>query len=353
MLLLGVIVNIRKLINWFFSQNFDRYKMSDYDARNVARMIMNVYNNTYTESHLENRVGDKYELAVASINEEDYFEHRCLEPVVEIASLLKKEKAVEHALVHGSLQDMSYVPGWSDLDTLVVVSEDIFRDEDRIIELKKEISKVNNLMLQVDSISHHGLIMLLESDLFNYDESIMPLPVLERAQSLVGSDVVSIWKPAISNNKASNFSDMRALFENFSKTGVFAHHPYFGEYLTMHGLKNNTGMYQLKYMISLVLSMPHLYFSKLGRPVYKADSFKLFAELFDGYNNIIHIFSDIRRLWGSRENYPYIPNKIPGWIVDMIPEDFIDQIILLTIVVDEDLSAEKKDTESVILDEKE
>ena len=60
------------------------------------------------------------------------------------------------------------------------------------------------------------------------------------------------------------------------------------------------------------------------------------------YKDIIYIFSDIRKCWGDRENHPYTPNKIPQWVTKKIPKDFIEQIILLIIKIEEDLSEKSR-----------
>ena len=91
-------------------------------------------------------------------------------------------------------------------------------------------------------------------------------------------------------------------------------------------MKLRQGMYQLKYLISLVVSIPSIYYTILGKPVYKRDSFSPFYKEFKSSSQILFIFSEIRSMWEVEEDYPYIPNQIPQWVINKLPEDFIAKI---------------------------
>lgn len=333
---------MRSLLNWFLSPNFDRYKMSDYDLCYVVDLIITKCKNKINNNKYK-KTKQSIELNIPFIKKETYKECKFLHPIFKITEFLSKEKNpyIKHLLIHGSLKDMKYIPGWSDLDTWVVISDEILQRKDQLLELKKIFYKLNKFLLEVDPIAHHGFIFLLESDLNNYDESILPIPVLKRAASLIQDDVIKINLSEDSSKKSQRFSDMKILFDNFNKTGEFHHHPYMGKYLTKEDLFNNEGMYQLKYLISLVMSFPILYFTEIGKPVYKSESFELFSSIFSKYDDIVYIFSDIRMCWGSNETHPYVPNKIPEWVTNKIPKNFIEQIILLLIKIEEDLKRKK------------
>tara|TARA_B110000008_G_C16915483_1_gene542500 strand:- start:468 stop:1481 length:1014 start_codon:yes stop_codon:yes gene_type:complete len=335
---------MRSLINWFLSPNFDRYKMSNHDIQNVVDLILTKYqHNAKNDELIINKSSQNIELNIPLINKDVYHEHKCLSPIIKIMELLAREKNpfIKHALIHGSLKDMNYIPGWSDLDTWIVIIDDVLEDKNHLLELKTLFIKLNKFLLEVDPIAHHGFILLFESDLDNYDESIMPVSVLEKAGSLIENDKININVDIIAQ-RSHKFADMRILFENFIKTGEFCHHPYMGKYLTITDIENNEGMYQLKYLISLIMSVPVLYFTEIKKPVYKSESFELFSSIFSKYDDIIYIFSDIRNSWGNNENHPYLPNKIPQWVTKKIPKNFIEQIILLLIKIEEDLSKKIK-----------
>jgi hypothetical protein len=332
---------MRSLINWFFSPNFDRYMMSDHDVSNLADLIISKYNlNVKNDLGIYSKSNKNIELNIPLVKKENYKEHKFLNPVIDIIDLLSKERSpyIKHALIHGSLEDMKYISGWSDLDTWVVISDDIFHNKNQLLGLKKMFTNLNKFLLEIDPISHHGFILLLESDLANYDQSIMPLAVLEKAGSLIESDIINIKIDSKPKKRPNRFVDMKILFEEFNKTGEFQHHPYMGKYLTKDDLNNNEGMYQLKYLVSLIMSVPILYFTEIGKPIYKAESYELFSRSFSKYDDIIYIFSDIRNCWGYYEDYPYAPNKIPEWVTQKIPKDFVEQIILLLTKIEEDLS---------------
>ena len=332
---------MRSLTNWFFSPTFDRYMMSDHDLSNVADLILTKYKSNNDQPLIKSK--KIIELNVPFVKKEIYKESKFLHPISNLIEFLSNEKNlyIKHFLIHGSLRDMEYVPGWSDLDTWVIVSDQVFHKKNRLLELKKIFIELNKFLLEVDPIAHHGFILLLESDLTNYDESILPIQVLKRAGSLIQNDVIKINISENSLKKSRRFTDMKILFDMFNKTGEFHHHPYMGRYLTKDSLFNNEGMYQLKYLISLVMSVPVLYFTEIGKPVYKSESFESFSRIFPDYVDIINIFSEIRKCWGNHENHPYIPNKIPEWLTKKIPENFIEQIILLLTMIEKDLNEQK------------
>jgi hypothetical protein len=88
-------------------------------------------------------------------------------------------------------------------------------------------------------------------------------------------------------------------------------------------------MYQLKYLIGLVLSLPSIYYTSVGCSVYKAESFEPFRAKFSDSAFIIDCFSEIRLRWGREEPFPYTPNKIPDWVTQSLPPDYVLKVVKL------------------------
>ena len=87
--------------------------------------------------------------------------------------------------IHGSWADNTRT-AFSDLDDLIIIN-----DENPISILKKIraeywLNKVEMRMNRIDPIQHHGHWIIYSSQLKNYDDSFMPLSVLENAIRLQG-----------------------------------------------------------------------------------------------------------------------------------------------------------------------
>lgn len=319
-------MNPRSMLNWFISPSFDNYNMSEYDTINVAKMICGLKRD---ERPLP--TGDYESIYVPKIDIGLYRGSDFLEPVAEVSDILDSEmpSCIKHFLLHGSLVDFKYIKGWSDLDSWVVIDDSVFDNADALVKLRKLFHRLNKHLLRIDSIAHHGFIAILESDLGNYTDSFLPIEVLSTARSLYGKSDITIQKSGIRSDWTKRLGDIKDIFVDFNATGVFKHHPYENKYLTENMIECGEGMYQLKYLIGLVLSFPILYYSALGSPVYKADSFDTFLDDFPTAVPLINGFSNIRSSWEKMEQYPYTPNHIPGWLVDSLPSNYVSRAIEL------------------------
>jgi len=329
-------MNTRNLLNWFLSPSFDCYNMSQYDIMNVAQMICNE-STTRNAEKISSSNNHKH-IYVPDSDMKLYAESEFLKPVCEIKSLLNdtSPEYVKHFLLHGSLADLKYIKGWSDLDTWVVICDRVFKNTEALVELRSLFSKLNKFLLKVDPIAHHGFIIILESDLDHYNDSVLPAEVISTARNLYGSSEVCICDSNMPTDWVKKFKGIRDTFVEFCLRGVFMHHPYKGKYLTKDMVVRGEGMYQLKYLIGTVMMFPSMYYSAIGKSVYKAKSFEPFLIKFPTSSLIIERISKIRVDWGIMEQHPYAPNHIPGWLIDRLPQDYVSQTIRLLddIIVD-------------------
>lgn len=320
-------MNLRSLLSWFLSPSFDCYNMSQHDIVNVAHMICN---GATKQDETLSRNDCEY-IRVPSLNMGSYTGSEFLQPVAELKSLLDdaSPEYVKHFLLHGSLADLAYIRGWSDLDTWVVVDDKVFENAESLVGLRSLFSKLNKLLLKVDSIAHHGFIIVLESDLDHYSDSLLPIEVIRTARNLYGSSEVRICRSNVPIDWVEKFQSVKDTFVEFDSSGVFVHHPYKGEYLTKDMIKRRDGMYQLKYLIGTAMMFPSMYYAAMGKPIYKAKSFEPFLRKFPTSSLIIRCISMIRTDWGKIEQYPYTPNRIPDWLIDRLSPDYVLQIIQL------------------------
>ena len=62
-------------------------------------------------------------------------------------------------LIHGSISSNDYIKRWSDLDTFVVLREEILSNDKKIIELRKILKHFYKKLVKICTFQHHGLII--------------------------------------------------------------------------------------------------------------------------------------------------------------------------------------------------
>jgi len=93
--------------------------------------------------------------------------------------------------VHGSWADDTKTP-FSDLDDLVIIDREKFRGNQlETIKLLKWLTKVEMRFQRLDLIQHHGHWIIFEDNLNDYDESYMPIGVLQNAVYICGLNRIS------------------------------------------------------------------------------------------------------------------------------------------------------------------
>lgn len=320
-------------LNWFLSPSFDRYKMNPYDQKIIANMIYKLKEEsekkTIAPGNLETTT-----IQAKKISSKNYSSHFSLEKTLSISKILKKyDNFISHALVHGSLADLNYIEGWSDIDTLIVLKKDSVDSGEKIYKLRAIFNELNELLLEIDPLAHHGFTLLTEMDLKHFNQSLMPLSALKHTKSLLNNDQITFRSKFNHESSESTLKEMLCTFSNFNKTGIFKHHPLDGKYLDKDLMDKNQGMYQLKYLISATLLIPSIYHASNGNPVYKGDSFLPFINKFKMESQIIELFSSIRSNWKRSDHSSYDSNRIPDWVKNVIPCNFPEQIVkLLTII---------------------
>lgn len=85
--------------------------------------------------------------------------------------------------LHGSLATNDFVKGWSDCDTLCVVSKQAIENENRLIALRSKLIGMRKLFYQIDPLQHHGCMIMSEYDLSSYPQNYFPLQLFGYARS--------------------------------------------------------------------------------------------------------------------------------------------------------------------------
>jgi len=319
--------NKRALINWFLSPQVTGLDMSKYDIGKLSGLISNQFNQIPVKKNNNNFKNQLFvpKLDLSKLENDNY---KSILKTIESKIISCEGDYIKHFLLHGSLASNDYVDDWSDLDTWVVLNDSklkLVKDLEFLFYFFKDL---NNHIFEIDPLAHHGFITLLESDLYNYGNDIMPIEVLREAKSFIGDDNIGYDMKDTSKLEIKRLLHIKKLFLNFNSKGIFESHAKNDRYLTIDMINNNIGMYQLKYIISLIASIPSLYLSSINKPVYKRDSFKNFTAEF-GKFKILEKVTYIRDNF-HKYNYSFnSDNKIPYEIITTLGDNWISESIVL------------------------
>ena len=70
------------------------------------------------------------------------------------------DRFIDIFLIHGSYSTLDYEPNISDLDTLILLKEDVFKDCKKLIELQTILYNALDFFYNIDILQHHGFFIL-------------------------------------------------------------------------------------------------------------------------------------------------------------------------------------------------
>jgi len=233
-------------------------------------------------------------------------------------------------IVHGSLASRDYIKGWSDLDTFVVIKNEVLNDVKQIIKLRKVLRQFYLKLEKIIPFQHHGLILYTEKDLQNYLSGFLPIQALEKNFNLLANEKIQMKCVGTKKNLSllSLKERLKYLIEG-NKTGVYQHHAYKGVGLKNPLIEEKNQMYQLFCHIGYMLNIPILYFDATGRSLHKKKSFKKFYQTIKEKKiiNLIKNSEKVRKFYGKKK---IINNKIPKWIISTLGNKYLldSQIVI-------------------------
>ena len=232
---------------------------------------------------------------------------------------------VSHFFLHGSLATRDYSKGWSDVDTLVVVSKQTITDPIALKQFRELCLDAHLWLLAIDPLQHHGFIIVTDLDLEGYPSTFLPPAVLDYAVSMLsGADEITFKQRESHQDAIDGFLNRYHVFARAAETGLFGHHAYRGEYLKGEFQNAHNGMYQFKYFLESIMNLPAYFLEIQGAPCYKRDSFTSCRPLVpqDAWT-IIEKASDVRRQWSQRQDHPYQGNAIPKWVQELVGPQYL------------------------------
>jgi len=204
--------------------------------------------------------------------------------IIEIQQELSSiEKNLTQCLIHGSYATNEEIE-YSDFDGLIIINKNAFASFDNFRNTINVIKKSNKLIQTLDPLQHHGWFILLENELNYYDETFLPVEVLNISKSLLVKE-----KSAIKINLKSN-SNFNVGIDKLSKQLL--------DKIESRDYPRN--YYQIKSLLSEFMMLPTLYYqAKVKKGIYKKYSFEIVKDDFGDAWNIMDKISLIRRNWSE------------------------------------------------------
>lgn len=195
------------------------------------------------------------------------------------------------AWVHGSLATLDYVVGYSDFDTLLLLSRETCTDPDRLAQARSVLQRSVSLLFLFDPLQHHGHMVISECDLDHYQEAVFPLELFRHS---VG---VYSWIPA--------GTEVRCAEDLGERVRVFL----VGVDLIRRwasGCGRGTSGHSLKAFLQMVVLLPALYLQlRDGVYRYKRDTFQFARPDFTEEEwRIIALVTRLRQEWRFRSLLP-------------------------------------------------
>ena len=222
--------------------------------------------------------------------------------------------------------DGNYVKGWSDVDVVCFLSDEILNKQELLINFRKSCEDLWELMIDLCPFQHHGILFLPKSFTKHYENSLMPIQALQKGCIIEPSGKNELEISIMSNidpiETANSLMLRLSIGKEAIKTRLYKHHGKDGTYLNIDFRNKSDNMYQLFSLISYLMLVPALTFTSINKPCYKEDSFKKIDQIFSKKSMLfINLLSSIRKDW--EENFKLNNNSIPDWIINRLGKNFM------------------------------
>jgi len=164
------------------------------------------------------------------------------------------------AYVHGSMADGEY-NGYSDFDGLVILASSAFESAATLHHVGNALRSLQQPMIELDPLQHHGWFVLTEADLGWHCEAVFPLELFRYSRSLLSDKGMELTLYC-RDSREESVEAFRSLAAAVRRKAVLLPAP--------------TDMFALKSLLSQIMLLPALYLqARNGRGVYKKHSFGL------------------------------------------------------------------------------
>lgn len=209
-----------------------------------------------------------------------------LNPLKELKGYARKslKQYLSGFYLHGSFATKDYIKGWSDVDTLAIISRNTLENPEKLLELRDKMYLMRRFFYRVDPLQHHGSIIISEYDIKNYCQAYFPVAIFRHAKSFFDEDRAETFKTRDYSGEA--LSSMFWFVSYFRKLNKEK--------------KYNMGSYDLKVLLHSITLFPSMYLQAKGILGYKKFSFDIAKKDFKMESwKVIDDVSSLRRSWKS------------------------------------------------------
>lgn len=243
-----------------------------------------------------------------------------------IGKLVNSSNFFEEFLVHGSFASKDYVNGWSDIDTFVVVKNNILESREKLISLREYVRKIYDIFFKICPLQHHGLICFSTYDLNNYLKAYMPLEALEYNFSFFNKKKIFVnLNKKNFNNSIKSILERKNSLQKALKIGFLNHHKRHGIPLYHPLTLKNSQMYQLFCQIGYNNTLPAYFLTSIDNSISKRKSFKIINNYFknEKFQNFLNKGEKARKEW--KRNFYNKNERIPKKIIKILGRNYIEE----------------------------
>ena len=256
------------------------------NSRNFAAILSSVYQDFSLIKFDKNIPMKKPKCEEFELNDYKKSDAGYLKPLMDLKNYSNKhlKDYLAGFYLHGSFATNDYIKGWSDVDTLAVVSKETLNDAKALLKLRYKLYNMRRFFYRMEPLQHHGTIIITEYDINNYCQAYFPVQIFKYAKSFFPHDEEIIFK-------VRDYS-----VEATAKLFWFVN--YFRKLNAEH--RFNMGSYDSKILLHSVTLFPTLYLQASKIIVYKKFSFDIAKKYFKKSDwKVVDEASSIRSSWNN------------------------------------------------------
>lgn len=205
----------------------------------------------------------------------------------------KKLNIISNIIVHGSIGDFTN-NNFSDFDFTIYLDDDVLEEKITYSKYKSWLKKLYKLLFKIDPLQHHGPFYLWNNLKNRYSNNILPLMVYEDTWAMESTDLSF---NVIQDTGASNINSLSLdLCQNIINADKIL-------------FRFGYNLFAIKRYLSYWMLIPAFYYTDIGKPTKKAESFIPFYEEFGIESEPIKLASDLRKNWPA----------LPEWYQFLLP----------------------------------
>ncbi len=205
-------------------------------------------------------------------------------PVVHLTRFIRQQMRpyLSFAVIHGSIGDLKYAKGYSDLDTWLVIDESTATNAERLRQFAKRCYRSLTDIYRFDPLQHHGHMIATAIDLRWYSENWLPVDAFRHACSILSSKTgLEIFVRDSALDARRNFEELEELMR-----------------LRRASQWSPETAFDLKDYLSILMLAPALYLQAKGLSISKQDSFRLAREHLPNANwDALNYATQARSAW--------------------------------------------------------